>query len=65
LECGIIVGGIPEGTMSRKVGLIWGIPVYCGNTAVTLQAINSRESCQRRDSLYIRPSREEKGTNER
>jgi hypothetical protein len=27
LECGIIVGGIPEGAIFRKVGLIWGIPV--------------------------------------
>ncbi len=27
LECEIIVGGIPEGAISRKVGLIWGIPV--------------------------------------
>ena len=26
LECGIIFGGIPEGAISRKVGLIWGIP---------------------------------------
>jgi hypothetical protein len=26
LECGIIVRGILEGTMSRKVGLIWEIP---------------------------------------
>ena len=30
LECGIIFDGIPEGAISRKVGLIWGIPV---NTA--------------------------------
>ena len=27
LECGIIFDGIPEGAISRKVGLIWGIPV--------------------------------------
>ena len=27
LECGIIFHGIPEGAISRKVGLIWGIPV--------------------------------------
>ena len=27
LECGIIFDGIPEGALSRKVGLIWGIPV--------------------------------------
>ena len=27
LECGIIIDGIPEGVISRKVGLIWGIPV--------------------------------------
>ena len=26
LECGIIFDGIPEGAISRKVGLIWGIP---------------------------------------
>ena len=26
LECEIIVDGIPEGAISRKVGLIWGIP---------------------------------------
>ena len=26
LECGIIVYGVPEGTMCRKAGLIWGIP---------------------------------------
>ena len=26
LECGIIFHGIPEGAISRKVGLIWGIP---------------------------------------
>ena len=25
-ECGIIIDGIPEGAISRKVGLIWGIP---------------------------------------
>ena len=25
-ECGIIFGGIPNGAISRKVGLIWGIP---------------------------------------
>ena len=28
LECGIIFGGIPAGAISRKGGLIWGIPVY-------------------------------------
>ena len=28
LECGIIFDGIPEGAISRKVGLIWGIPAY-------------------------------------
>ena len=28
LECGIIFDGIPEGAIPRKVGLIWGIPVY-------------------------------------
>ena len=27
LECGIIFGGIPAGAISRKGGLIWGIPV--------------------------------------
>jgi hypothetical protein len=27
LDCGIIVRGILEGTMPRKVGLIWEIPV--------------------------------------
>ena len=27
LECGIIFDGIPEGAISRKVGLIWAIPV--------------------------------------
>ena len=26
LECGIIIDGIPEGAIPRKVGLIWGIP---------------------------------------
>ena len=26
LECGIMFDGIPEGAISRKVGLIWGIP---------------------------------------
>jgi hypothetical protein len=26
LEYGIIFGGIPPGAISRKVGLIWGIP---------------------------------------
>ena len=26
LECGIIFGGIPAGAISRKGGLIWGIP---------------------------------------
>ena len=26
LECGIIFDGIPEGAISRKVGLIWGNP---------------------------------------
>ena len=26
MECGIIIDGIPEGAISRKVGLIWGIP---------------------------------------
>ena len=28
LECGIIFGGIPAGAISRKGGLIWGIPGY-------------------------------------
>ena len=28
LECGIIFDAIPEGAISRKVGLIWGIPGY-------------------------------------
>ena len=28
LECGIIFGGIPAGAISRKGGLIWGIPAY-------------------------------------
>ncbi|MDA1220344.1 MAG: hypothetical protein O2909_13095 [Chloroflexi bacterium] len=27
LECGITVGGIPEGAIARKVSLIWEIPV--------------------------------------
>jgi len=27
LEYGIIFGGIPTGAISRKIGLIWGIPV--------------------------------------
>ena len=31
LECGIIFDGIPEGAISRKVGLIWGIPVTTTN----------------------------------
>ena len=30
LECGIIFDGIPEGAISRKVGLIWGIPDKAG-----------------------------------
>ena len=33
LECGIIFDGIPEGAISRKVGLIWGIPVYMEDVA--------------------------------
>ena len=33
LECGIIFDGIPEGAISREVGLIWGIPVYSGREA--------------------------------
>jgi hypothetical protein len=28
LKCGIIFGGIPAGAISRKGGLIWGIPDY-------------------------------------
>ena len=31
LECGIIFDGIPEGAISRKVGLIWGIPGKVGH----------------------------------
>ena len=38
LECGIIFDGIPEGAISRKVGLIWGIPVYTPTGAGTLLA---------------------------
>ena len=30
LECGIIFGGIPAGAISRKGGLIWGIPANGG-----------------------------------
>ena len=32
LECGIIFDGIPEGAISRKVGLIWGIPAKCSES---------------------------------
>ena len=32
LECGIIFDGIPEGAISRKVGLIWGIPAEMTTT---------------------------------
>ena len=34
LECGIIFDGIPEGAISRKVGLIWGIPAYTRRRAI-------------------------------
>ena len=34
LECGIIFGGIPAGAISRKGGLIWGIPVNITKDAV-------------------------------
>jgi hypothetical protein len=43
LECGIIFGGIPAGAISRKGGLIWGIPaeikspiIYRGDTCLEL-----------------------------
>ena len=36
LECGIIFDGIPEGAISRKVGLIWGIPVNTFGGTTTL-----------------------------
>ena len=39
LECGIIFDGIPEGAISRKVGLIWGIPVREGFDAPKTRAI--------------------------
>ena len=35
LECGIIFDGIPEGAISRKVGLIWGIPAKTVAVQVT------------------------------
>ena len=39
LECGIIFDGIPEGAISRKVGLIWGIPVDMMPTRETAAAV--------------------------
>ena len=40
LECGIIFDGIPEGAISRKVGLIWGIPArYCSTVSALLFTI--------------------------
>ena len=35
LECGIIFGGIPAGAISRKGGLIWGIPVKPKNCSLS------------------------------
>ena len=35
LECGIIFDGIPEGAISSKVGLIWGIPAKYGYATAT------------------------------
>ena len=36
LECGIIFDGIPEGAISRKVGLIWGIPDEDGSPVLCI-----------------------------
>ena len=38
LECGIIFDGIPEGAISRKVGLIWGIPVEVSHSQAGARA---------------------------
>ena len=40
LECGIIFDGIPEGAISRKVGLIWGIPVNLGGTYLSPEVLS-------------------------
>ena len=44
LECGIIFDGIPEGAISRKVGLIWGIPAHseqtCGASPCALDEVD-------------------------
>ena len=41
LECGIIFGGIPAGAISRKGGLIWGIPDTGISALLTLLAIDA------------------------
>ncbi len=41
LECGIIFGGIPAGAISRKGGLIWGIPdqIITGNPDTVIRKL--------------------------
>ena len=55
LECGIIFGGIPAGAISRKGGLIWGIPVkgrygveLSGESLMPVNQDYSREAWSRR-----------------
>ena len=43
LECGIIIDGIPEGAISRKVGLIWGIPDWYYSTLKELHQANGKD----------------------
>ena len=43
LECGIIFDGIPEGAISRKVGLIWGIPVSTSDQSTSIWYIGDMQ----------------------
>ena len=49
LECGIIFDGIPEGAISRKVGLIWGIPVEKAGVAGVDEALVADQSSDQDD----------------
>ena len=42
LECGIIFGGIPAGAISRKGGLIWGIPAKYYNGGLSYKITRAR-----------------------
>ena len=52
LECGIIFDGIPEGAISRKVGLIWGIPAN-GTEWILLSTIGTSSGTAGRPSVPV------------